>query len=703
MAKNQFLGFKQVIEFGGQTPEFQNGFLYVVRTDEEGKEGYVYFNGKKYGTNAAVDALKAYVGEIPSGATAETVIGYIQEVLENGVEGLDATVSGASEDGHVSVEVVEENGLLTAVSVATDDIASAQDLEDLDEYIKGDIQEGEDGEISGGIEKRVEALEQINAEADFTSEVTEKDEKDFVTVVVAEDKEGKLTETGSSLEVVYAEYDSTGNTITDGIATGEFVGAVVDDKLGDIVADLDAELEVSGNTFVNGSVKEENGLLTEFVIDESKLAEKIGELELADVKKMQINKGTADEPKYDLELLNSDDKVLASLDATEFIVDGMLSDVTYDVTAHTMTFTWNTDSGKDTPVVVNLDDIISPYHADEVTLHLDSETNTFSAIMDEEGGVASHSALTALEEFVGELPEATSATTVIGYVDEKVLNAMDGLDKEDEAVEGQYVSAVSQKDGVITVERADLPQLSVSGDSEDYLSVDDHVIAAKVTELGDAVKMTKGEDGKYSATDEEGVEITSGLANAADVAHALVEDEKVIAAALNDLNEKLENKNVTASGDTYVSAVAEEGTNHVVVSATQETKDSLALADTAIQSVNGHEKDEDNEGAIVLDASDIAMGADMQVSGETVASATATTFDVLENIFEKLNEANQAAKVSSSDKSITVQAAADGGQDVIVNKEEATDDTIEAGHIELQLNSDGALFGVMYYDTEETL
>ena len=51
---------------------------------------------------------------------------------------------------------------------------------------------------------------------------------------------------------------------------------------------------------------------------------------------------------------------LATLDATSFIKDGMLDDVSYNADTNELTFTWNTDSGK-TADVVKLSDILDPY------------------------------------------------------------------------------------------------------------------------------------------------------------------------------------------------------------------------------------------------------------------------------------------------------------------------------------------------------
>lgn len=51
MTKQVFKGFKQVngTVSGFTTDDFEDGYLYFVRTDEEKEDGYMYFNGKKYG------------------------------------------------------------------------------------------------------------------------------------------------------------------------------------------------------------------------------------------------------------------------------------------------------------------------------------------------------------------------------------------------------------------------------------------------------------------------------------------------------------------------------------------------------------------------------------------------------------------------------------------------------------------------------
>ena len=125
--------------------------------------------------------------------------------------------------------------------------------------------------------------------------------------------------------------------------------------------------------------------------------------------------------------------------------------------------------------------------------------------------------------------------------------AIEALDVTDTAVDGQYVSAVSQENGVITVSRKALPELSVKTGSEKYVGVANHEVEIKTSALG-SVGITFEND-KWTA----GTATTdTGLATAADVATEIANDELVIAAALNDHEariQKAESDITTAKSD----------------------------------------------------------------------------------------------------------------------------------------------------------
>lgn len=150
-------------------------------------------------------------------------------------------------------------------------------------------------------------------------------------------------------------------------------------------------------------------------------------------------------------------------------------------------------------------------------------------------------------------------------------DAIKALDVTDTAEEGKYVSAVSQKDGVITVTRADLPTLSVKVGSEQFVGVDNHAVEIKTTALN-TVGLTKNADtGKWQAGTADAE--STGLATAADVAAEIVSDEEVIATALNDHENRLktvESKEISvtsAKSDVAISVAEVKDSSDVVTTA----------------------------------------------------------------------------------------------------------------------------------------
>lgn len=152
-------------------------------------------------------------------------------------------------------------------------------------------------------------------------------------------------------------------------------------------------------------------------------------------------------------------------------------------------------------------------------------------------------------------------------------DAIKALDVTDTAVDGKYVSAVSETDGKITVTRADLPTLSVKTGSEQFAAVNNHEVEIKTTALNTVGLIKDADSGKWKAGV---VDATStGLATAADVAAEIVSDEEVIATALNDHENRLktvEGKEITVSSakSNVAISVAEvkDGSNVVTTAAT---------------------------------------------------------------------------------------------------------------------------------------
>ena len=154
-------------------------------------------------------------------------------------------------------------------------------------------------------------------------------------------------------------------------------------------------------------------------------------------------------------------------------------------------------------------------------------------------------------------------------------DAIKALDVTDTAEDGQYVSAVSETDGKITVTRAVLPTLSVKTGSGQFAAVNNHEVEIKTTALN-TVGLTKTGAGKWQAGTVDAQ--STGLATAADVAAEIVSDEEVIATALNDHETRLktvEGKEITVSS----------AKSNVAISVA-EVKDSSNVVTTAATNFN---------------------------------------------------------------------------------------------------------------------
>lgn len=69
-----------------------------------------------------------------------------------------------------------------------------------------------------------------------------------------------------------------------------------------------------------------------------------------------------EEGKKVIRLYDDSGAIISTIDASEFIKDGMLDDVSYNTETNELTFVWNTSAGK-TNDVVKLTDILDPYNA----------------------------------------------------------------------------------------------------------------------------------------------------------------------------------------------------------------------------------------------------------------------------------------------------------------------------------------------------
>ena len=109
--------------------EFKDGLVVdnhvvKVKVDEESEEVRI---------SSAETANVLSVGE--DGVKISNIQKAIDYAVAELAGNIDADVTGASQDGHVTVEVVQENTELTQVIVSTEDIASAEELDKVEEAV----------------------------------------------------------------------------------------------------------------------------------------------------------------------------------------------------------------------------------------------------------------------------------------------------------------------------------------------------------------------------------------------------------------------------------------------------------------------------------------------------------------------------------------------------------------------------------------
>ena len=671
------LQFVKASTFTG-TPE--NNVLYFVRPDnpsDKKTDGYLQFNGKKYGTGEdAIAAVKAFYGELKIGENHATIAEYVKSVLDAGA---------------VTLQVQDSDKYLGVTSAQTENGGTVYTLASKATAI--------DGAITGAVTDAKTALVGDEATAD-TIKHAEKLANDATAAVTREKERAEGIEAQLRTDVD-AKVKSVVGTDTVVATTTEHA------------------VSVSLKTSDKGNVKftqDTDGLSANVTIPDAtvtgvKADDKFLSLTDKLVKADVSIAYDADDKKI---YLYGKDKTKAnavsSIDCKAFIKDGMLDgSALYTATAETgrvtinnkeydltglianhayIVLVWNTDAEKQA-MPIDVSSLIDTYtakldgglvledHAFSVNTAKIATVASVNGVADRvttlegkvgsaavEGGAAATGLFKETADNKAAIDKLNGDVNVPGSVDKKIKDALEAgavtLEVKDtdaylgvtsETIEGKgTVYTLASKEAEINKAiktAADAVKVSVNGGTYVTGSVDE---AGRAITLSETVQ--KVETSSASA---------KGLAEASDV-KAYVDG-------------KVSGKNVSAEGDAYVSASAAD--NKVTVAATEALKTAVAKANSAVQSVNGV-----SGSTVTLKATDIEVGAGVGQQAET-----ATVNAVLTDIYTKLGVA-----VKADGK--TIKEAAD--HTLSVNLEAKTDQTVAAGHIALEHGEDGALYGVMY-------
>lgn len=652
------LQFVKASTFSGTTPE--NNVLYFVRPDnpsDKKTDGYLQFNGKKYGTGEdAIAAVKAFYGELKIGENHATIAEYVKSVLDAGA---------------ITLEVQDSDKYLGVTSATTQDKGTVYTLA------------SKAGAIEGAITSAVTDAKTVLVGNETTIGTIKHAEK------LAKDADAAVTREKERAEGIEAQLRRDVDAKVKSVVGTDTVVATTTEHA----------VSVSLKTSDKGNVKftqDTDGLSANVTIPAAtvtgvKEGDKVLALdgtELTSTISLSIDAAAGEDGKKYIRLKGINGADLGKIDTADFVKDGMLQNAEYSTDTHKITLTFNTDAGKEA-IELDLRDLVNVYKAGnglalapdgtfsintDITATKESVDAVAGRVTTLEGKVADNERAIAAEAQTARAAEQANADaiatlngndTVVGSVDKKIKDALEA---------GAVTLEVKDTDAYLGVTSAK----TANGGTVYTLASKE----AKINEAIDAVKISvNSAEGAYvtGSVDTTGRVVTlTEKVQAVASADASTAERKGLAEASDVkayVDGKVSGKNVSATGDTLVSASA--ANNKVTVAATEALTTAVAKANSAVQSVNGV-----SGTAVTLKATDIEVGAGVGQQAET-----AKVNAVLADIYTKLGVA-----VKADGK--TIKEAAD--HTLSVNLETKTDQTVAAGHIALEHGEDGALYGVMY-------
>lgn len=477
--------------------------------------------------------------------------------------------------------------------------------------------------------------------------------------------------------VIYFVRTSTDDTKDDGFiyfngkkyGTGKLSSKAVQDELNELAKKVDNHItnqatvtatERTSGATDTGNIKVDNktGWLSGAAIEQIKTY-----VDSEDVKSMEL-------VDKEIQLKNKAGAVLATLNASKFIQDGMLESVTLindTAKGKVLQFTWNTDSGKNS----------TPIEVSEFFHEISGDTNTITVTQPASGTTGS---LKISAKTVASVNDVTSGATALmtggitqQYVEKEINTFKEGLDStlqlsaEIESV--TYATAnIVQTDGKLSGLGSGLSLNVATGLNADH--------AGFVYDSTGHTFTTKA-----SAFNKQ------GLLNAQDVLLVLRNNNTNVANALTYLKGQI----TTVTGSDYITVTKAKDTNNYTVSASDTLKTAITHANNAVQSVNGK-----SGTAVTINSSEIKLGKG--INGHTTDDSVTT---VLDDIYNKLNTTSSNALTSvSGSNSITVGPKEGSSQKISVKRKTITTEEKGKGYIQIEETTDG-IYGLLYFGGDD--
>ena len=464
--------------------------------------------------------------------------------------------------------------------------------------------------------------------------------------------------------------------------TGKLSSKAVQDKLTELTKKVDAHIANkatvtatartsgatdNGNITANDSAKWLSGA----AIEQIKTY-----VDSEDVKSMEL-------VGKEIQLKNKTGAVLATLNATSFIKDGMLESVTLvdDKTkGKVLQFTWNTDGGKKS----------TPIEVSEFFHEISGDTNTITVTQPSSGTKGS---LQISAKTVASVSDVTSGATALmtggitqQYVTQQINNFKTGLTTTFTLVSNKAGGEDGQPYAVLGIQQTN----GKLDDNSENTSLQVVVATGLTTNHAGFVYNSTA----HTFTAQASAFNKQGLLDAQEVIALLRNNNTNVANALTYLKGQIP----TVKGVGYIS-VTKSGTEYSV-NASDSLETAIANANSAVQSVNGQYGTD-----VTLTTDDIKPKE--RPSGFPVVDwdENVTVTNVLSDIYDKINQTNNDALTSvNGSGSITVSTKENNQQSISVKAKPLSETEKAAGQIEIITTGTTGIYGLLYFggdDVEE--
>ena len=203
-----------------------------------------------------------------------------------------------------------------------------------------------------------------------------------------------------------------------------------------------------------------------------------------------------EEGKKVIRLYDNSGAIVSTVDASDFIKDGMLDDVSYNAETNELTFVWNTSAGK-TNDVVKLTDILDPYNAGN-GINISGNEISIKLASGEKNLVVNENGLSTNFDLNNYATNAEAkASDGIRYINQTEINKLAALslDGEDVTISGSVEAA--QVKGLYAI----VKNIVTATGSEDFDPEVEGIQTALGIELGAQVNKIESVDSNFVITE----------------------------------------------------------------------------------------------------------------------------------------------------------------------------------------------------------